>query len=269
MEKIINKPIAETYGWLRVGGTKVTLPERTVEKALVLPEDAKETVYLEDDGAMTYVSTQLGSRAELTLVLIRHATVKEDCFLDVQASCEENARFHLIRVILGGQKTYDNISVDLKGRGASFLADMGYQLKGTELYDVNCEAIHLGKRTEDTIRSYGVLSQQAEKLLRGTIDFRKGCSGAVGSETEDVLLLDETVVNKTVPTILCTEEDVAGNHGATIGRPDEKLLKYMASRGIEEEAAVSLMARAKLEVVIAQIPDEEIRRKIREENGWT
>jgi Fe-S cluster assembly scaffold protein SufB len=268
MEKIINKPIVETFGWLKVGGTKVTLPDRTISKTIVLPKGAAQTLYFEDDGALISLVAELSEEASLTVVLVRHANTAEKCFSDLQVNCKENARFHVIRVILGGQRSYDNFSVTLEGRGSSFQADIGYQLTGTEQYDVNCEAIHLGKRTESNIRSLGVLSQNAEKLLRGTIDFRTGCSGSVGGETEDVLLLDDTVVNKTVPTILCTEEDVSGNHGATIGRPDEQVLKYMASRGIEEDVAIKLMARAKLDAVIEKIPDEDLKQKIREENGW-
>ena len=64
----------------------------------------------------------------------------------------------------------------------------------------------------------------AFKLFRGTIDFVKGSAGSVGNEKEEVLLIDEKCVNQTIPIILCAEEDVVGNHGATIGKPDEELL---------------------------------------------
>ena len=39
-----------------------------------------------------------------------------------------------------------------------------------------------------------------------------------------MLLANKGVDNKTVPVILCDEDDVAGNHGATIGHVrDEQL----------------------------------------------
>ena len=41
-------------------------------------------------------------------------------------------------------------------------------------------------------------------------------------------------MNQTIPLILCEEEDVEGNHGATIGKLDEELLFYLESRGIPE-----------------------------------
>ena len=74
-------------------------------------------------------------------------------------------------------------------------------------------------------------------------------------EVQDQLLLGDGVVNQTIPLILCGEEDVEGNHGATIGRLDEKMLFYLASRGIPEEAARSLLARARIEAVVDLLPE--------------
>ena len=92
---------------------------------------------------------------------------------------------------------------------------------------MNYVALHEGKKSVSEIRTNGVLHENARKLFRGTIDFKKGAAGAVGNEKEDVLLLDDDVVNQTIPLILCAEEDVEGNHGATIGKLDEDLVFYL------------------------------------------
>ena len=44
-----------------------------------------------------------------------------------------------------------------------------------------------------------------------------------------MLLLGDDVVNKTIPLILCAEENVEGNHGATIGELDDDTLFYFDS----------------------------------------
>ncbi|HCJ91382.1 MAG TPA: hypothetical protein DHV71_05810 [Acidaminococcaceae bacterium] len=103
----------------------------------------------------------------------------------------------------------------------------------------------------------GVLADRAVKIFRGTIDFRNGSAGSVGDEQEDVLLLDEDVINKTVPVILCEEEDVDGRHGASIGRLSEDILFYLATRGIGEKEAQRLMLRGRLAGIARAIPDEE------------
>ena len=102
----------------------------------------------------------------------------------------------------------------------------------------------------------------SSKIFKGTIDFVNGSAGAVGAENEDVLLIGEKVVNKTVPLILCAEEDVEGSHGASIGRVDEANIFYMQSRGIDEEEAKRIMIKARLESVARMIPDDEIMQRV-------
>ena len=91
------------------------------------------------------------------------------------------------------------------------------------------------------------------------IDFIRGCKGAKGDEREDVLLLGEDIVNKTIPLILCQEEDVEGAHGATIGDLSEEILWYFRSRGIDDETASELIATGRLLGSVRKIPEKELR----------
>ena len=72
-------------------------------------------------------------------------------------------------------------------------------------------------------------------IRQATIDFQQGCADSTGDEKETVLMLGDDAVNKTVPLILCAEENVVGNHGATIGQLDADTLFYFESRGIARE----------------------------------
>jgi len=259
MEKIINTPIVETFSWLHTGGTKAKLPDVVRIENVELNEGEEKILFIEDENNVVNVHATLKQGAKLTLIQTKGTRGDKVSSTDIDVECGDDASFHWIRLVLGGLETYDNCSVKLSGNRSSFTSDIGYRLGGEELYDLNCEAIHTGKDTDSRITSSGVLSDRAKKLLRGTIDFRTGCKRAVGNEADDVLLLSDTVSNKTVPVILCAEEDVEGNHGATIGRPDENLLYYMNSRGLSEEEALKLLAKAKVETVISRIPDESIR----------
>ena len=71
-----------------------------------------------------------------------------------------------------------------------------------------------------------------------------------------MLLLGDDVINQTIPLILCAEEDVQGNHGATIGRLDDELLFCLCSRGMSHEAASEMITRARLDAVCRKIGDE-------------
>ena len=151
--------------------------------------------------------------------------------------------------------------MELKGDRSSFKAHIGYLGEKDQYLDMNYIARHLGKKTESLMESNGVLNENAFKLFRGTIDFVKGSVGAVGNESEDVLLLGDEVENQTIPLILCAEEDVEGNHGASIGELDEKTLFYLMSRGFTEEEAKKLIARSRLDAVAGMIGEPSVREK--------
>ena len=108
----------------------------------------------------------------------------------------------------------------------------------------------------------GTLKDNAQKAYRGTINLKKGCCGAKGHEMEETLLLSPKTVNKSLPVILCDEEDVEGEHGATIGRLSSDILFYMQSRGISEKEAEVLMSRAKIQAAVDLIPDEQVKEQI-------
>ena len=204
----------------------------------------------------------VGKGALVKLVQIQHFGEGLTFFNDIGVDCAEGGRFELIQVVIGGKETYMGVRDELAGGGSSFKSDLGYLLTGGDKLDLNFTASHTGKKTDSQISVNGVLRDSASKLFRGTIDFRKGASGATGDEKEDVLLLSEGVVNQTIPLILCAEEDVEGGHGATIGRVDEELLFYLESRGIPEEAVYEMLATARIDAVGRLIPDERARRLV-------
>ncbi|MBO6140567.1 MAG: SufD family Fe-S cluster assembly protein [Ruminococcus sp.] len=208
----------------------------------------------------TAIKLESGARARLIQVI----TGTERTINNVRAFLSDGAELEYISLNIGGEDTLSDINARLDGRGARFEADIGYKVSNEGKLDINLLAEHFGKRTETRINASGVLSEKADKTFKGTIDFKNGAVGAKGKEKEDVLLLDETVRNRTVPLILCAEEDVEGSHGASIGRIDERQLFYMRSRGLDEQTIYKLAARARLDMVIRRIDDEQTNARIRQ-----
>ena len=181
---------------------------------------------------------------------------------DTGASLLENASLRLVEVELGAGKAYVGVQPEMDGDGSRFEARMAYLGLGDRLIDINYNAIARGKRTGTQMTFDGVLTDRSSKTFRGTIDFRRGSAGSSGHEKENVLLLSDDIVNKTLPVILCEEEDMEGSHGATIGRLDQDMLFYLASRGIGEKAAERMMVRARLSFAAQEIPDERLRAEL-------
>ena len=181
---------------------------------------------------------------------------------DTGAALAEDASMKMVQIELGGGRVYVGTQPELIGNRSSFEAHVGYLGNDRKAIDVNYNAIQRGRRTDVKMSIDGVLKDHSEKAFRGTIDFRKGSKGSKGDEQENVLLLSDDVVNKTLPIILCEEEDVEGRHGASIGQLDDDILFYMASRGIDRKEAEQIMVRARLGAVVREIPDLPLRAEL-------
>ncbi|MBQ7615370.1 MAG: SufD family Fe-S cluster assembly protein [Butyrivibrio sp.] len=209
------------------------------------------------------VSTRLFAEEGAKINLIKAQTLGDGFihFDDIGGACLKDGEIDLIILELGAEKVWNSAYVTLSEKNAVFDSNMGYLCRNDHSLDMNYVADQRGKKTVSSMKFKGVLMDEAKKSFRGTIDFKNGSSGSVGDEQEDALLLSDNVINKTMPVILCQEEDVEGRHGATIGQLGEDLLFYMQTRGIDEEEAKRIMIKARLESVARLIPDPEIMQK--------
>lgn len=173
--------------------------------------------------------------------------------------CDEGAFVTVRHRMLGAGKSYTGFATDLRGDLSRVDVDTRYLAANSDVRDFNYVVRHRGKKTQCNIDANGALMGQSKKVLRGTIDLVRGCKGAEGTERETVLLVDEQVENKTIPVILCDEDDVAGNHGATIGHVAADQLFYLKCRGLSQQAAEGLFATATLEETALTIDDPTVR----------
>ncbi|MCR5655337.1 MAG: SufD family Fe-S cluster assembly protein [Lachnospiraceae bacterium] len=199
---------------------------------------------------------ELGDEAKLTLVQIIRVGEDFRMFNDIGGKEGKDAEVKVIHLFLQGHKIYQGCRTELLGNRSRFDVKAAYNVGKENLLDMTYECKHIGKKTVSDIVAKGVLSGKANKTFRATIDFIKGSSQSTGAELEDALLIDDTVVNRTIPIILCTEEDVEGAHGATIGELDENTMFYLQSRGMDKKAIYDMMTSARIQEVVNQIPDE-------------
>lgn len=181
---------------------------------------------------------------------------------DAGIVASERARVQVRHTVLGAGRAYTGLDADLRGDDARLDIDTRYLGHASQQRDFNYVAHQRGRRTVCNLDANGVLAGESEKTLRGTIELVHGCKGSVGSEQETVLLADERVANRTVPVILCDEDDVAGNHGATIGHVRPEQLFYLASRGISPEDAERLFITASFEEAAINAPDQRTRASV-------
>lgn len=235
----------------------VAAPNSTFSIALSLDSDADAPAFM---GSTMRVFAGAGARVDITVYLTASDAVT--CVEDSGFVLDEGARVNVRHVVLGGGFTASGLAADLRGDRSRIDVDTSYLASGTQQRDFNYIIRHRGRKTVSNMDVNGVLTGTSKKCLRGTIDLIHGAKGAEGNERETVLLASKGVDNKTVPNILCDEDDVAGNHGATIGhvRPDQ--LFYAACRGLSQEQAEALFLSAKLEDAALRAPNDAVRANV-------
>ena len=247
-----------TFGQLGVNYAERDIEGFETEEIYISPHDEQTVLQYIVSDSCTELHIGANAKAKLVQVFEKNTRVASK----LNASVADNAEFELIQLYIGGEDTVSEINTELDGRRSAFKTYIGYSLGEEEKLDINLVAVHKGKKSTSDIAVRGVLSDKAQKTFKGTIDFKNGSAGAKGAEQEEVLLMNESVRNKTVPVILCAEEDVEGSHGATIGRLDDRHIFYMKSRGIPEDKIYELMARSKLMQIIEKIDDEQAKKRI-------
>ena len=235
----------------------VAAPNSTFSIALSLDSDADAPAFM---GSTMRVFAGAGARVDITVYLTASDAVT--CVEDSGFVLDEGARVNVRHVVLGGGFTATGLAADLRGDRSRIDVDTSYLASGTQQRDFNYIIRHRGRKTVSNMDANGVLTGTSKKCLRGTIDLIHGAKGAEGNERETVLLASKGVDNKTVPNILCDEDDVAGNHGATIGhvRPDQ--LFYAACRGLSQEQTEALFLSAKLEDAALRSPNDAVRANV-------
>lgn len=76
------------------------------------------------------------------------------------------------------------------------------------------------------------------------------------------MLLSDTARSLALPMLLCSEEEVEGNHSSSAGKVGDKELFYIMSRGFTKKEAMKLMVKAKFNKILENIKSEELREQI-------
>ncbi|MCQ4923321.1 Fe-S cluster assembly protein SufD [Tissierella carlieri] len=181
------------------------------------------------------------------------------------AFLEGQGKVNWISVELGCSISGSSYYTVLEGEASESNLSSIYLGDGIRKMDLEYSMIHCGPRSISNIETKGVLKDKSKKVFRGNLDFKKGARHSKGSEEEYVILLDPTVKSDSIPALLCSEDDVEGEHAASAGQIDENRLFYLMSRGLSEREAKKLIVEASFRPIIDKIPLKDLRELISSE----
>ena len=212
---------------------------------------------------------------ELNLILQENSTAKmtvtnmlpenADNLYGIQNELYENSKLEYIISELGGKNKISNYYSKLIGNNSKNYINMIYLGKEKDLIDINYNIETYGKNSIVQMNIQGAITDSCKKNFKGTIDFKQGAKKSVGKENENCMMLSPNAKSKSLPMLLCHEEDVEGEHGVSSGKLDESKLFYIMTRGISYEEARRLIIKANFNEIIKNIENEEIKSIIEEQ----
>jgi Fe-S cluster assembly scaffold protein SufB len=200
--------------------------------------------------------------SNINIIIVNLMNSNSDNFMAIENTFEENAKVKYTIVDFGGKNSITNYYSNLLGKKSENILNTIYLGKENQLFDLNYIGELKGEKSNIDIEVQGALKDKAKKHFKGTIDFKKGCKKAKGNENEACMLLSDNAKSLALPMLLCSEEDVEGNHSTSAGKIGEKELFYIMSRGFELKEAQKLMVRAKFNKILENIKNEELKEEI-------
>ncbi len=208
------------------------------------------------------IRTIANEKAKLNVTIVNLLNENSDDFEAIENRLEKNSKVKYTIIDIGGKTSVSNYYSNIIGENADNDLKSIYLGIGEQRKDINYIAELRGTKTNIDIDVQGALKDSAKKNFKGTIDFKKGSKKAKGNENEYCMLLSDKAKSIALPMLLCTEEEVEGNHSTASGKVDEKQLFYIMTRGISYKEAVKLIVKSKFNKIIERISDEELKDEI-------
>lgn len=243
------------------------------ERTLIIAEEGSLVSYLEGCTAPVRDENQLHA-AVVELIALDDAEIKYSTvqnwypgdengkggiynFVTKRGLCAgHHSKISWTQVETGSAITWKYPSVILKGdysvgEFSSVALTNNYQQA-----DTGTKMTHLGRHTRSTILSKGISAGHGQNAYRGLVKVGRRAEDARNYSQCDSLLLGDRCGAHTLPYIEVQRPDAQIEHEATTSRISEQQLFYCQQRGIDPEAAVSLLVNGFCKEVFRKLPME-------------
>ena len=122
--------------------------------------------------------------------------------------------------------------------------------------DTGTKMIHLGKNTKSLIVSKGISAGKSQNSYRGLVRVSKKAENSRNFSQCDSLLMGDQCGAHTWPYIDCNNKSSILEHEATTSKISDEQLFYCQQRGIDKEAAISLIVNGYAKEVLNKLPME-------------
>ena len=243
------------------------------ERTLIIAEEGSYVSYLEGCTAPMRDENQLHA-AVVELIALDDAEIKYSTvqnwypgdengkggiynFVTKRGLCQgRNSKISWTQVETGSAVTWKYPSCVLNGEGS---VGEFYSVALTNNYqqaDTGTKMIHNGKNSRSTIISKGISAGHSDNTYRGLVRVGPNAENVRNFTQCDSLLLGDQSGAHTVPYIEVKNPTATIEHEATTSKISDDQMFYAQQRGLDEEAAVSLIVNGFAKEVLKELPME-------------
>jgi Fe-S cluster assembly protein SufB len=243
------------------------------ERTLIVAEEGAYVSYLEGCTAPQFDTNQLHA-AVVELVTLDRAEIKYSTvqnwyagdengvggiynFVTKRGLCKgAGSKISWTQVETGSAITWKYPSCILQGEGSVGEFYSVALTNHKQQADTGTKMIHIGANTRSRIISKGISAGASNNSYRGLVQIGPRAENARNFSQCDSMLIGEACGANTFPYIRVQNSSAKVEHEATTSKIGEDQLFYFQSRGVDGEAAVSMIINGFVKDVFTQLPME-------------
>ena len=181
----------------------------------------------------------------------------------IQVHQERSANVVQRSVAIGGSLVRNEVNVALAGEGAALTLDGLFVLADSQHVDNHTVIEHVKPHCDSLELYKGILDGNSRGIFDGTIIVAEGAQKTNSRQVNRNLLLSESAIIDSKPTLEIHNDDVKCSHGSTIGQLDEEALFYLRARGVGEGQARNMLIDAFASEIVDRMKVQPVKDAIR------
>jgi Fe-S cluster assembly protein SufD len=204
----------------------------------------------------------VGTDATLRYVCAQELSDSAWAFTTQRAEVERDGNLEWVALGFGSARGKARMETKLAGPGASAKVTGAYAGAGRQHLDFDTTQEHAAPHTDSDLAFRGVLTDRATSVWSGMIKVDPDAQQTDAFQESRNLLLSTRAHADAIPGLEIEADDVRCTHAAAVAQVDREQLYYLASRGIPEEVATSLVVEGFLAALVERVPAGRIREEL-------
>jgi Fe-S cluster assembly scaffold protein SufB len=214
----------------------------------------------------------LGAGSNLSFAGLQDLPLREVAFQHRSAVVGRGATLRWALAQLGSRVVRSRIDNRLEGDGSTVEQAEIVFGSADQVFDLTSYTRHVGRDTTGNLLSKGALADRSRAYMKGLATIETSAHGTDSYLGEFAMLLSKQARSVAIPSLEIDQPDCRRvAHASSVGPIDESQLFYLESRGLEREEARKFIVLGYLEPVVARVPLEAARDRLRDllEAKWT